>query len=51
MTYNEFRSFIEALHSLHNVPFTLCYTSAAGDLLPITNDEVGLALSYLEIIK
>lgn len=39
MSYIEFRSFIETVHSLHNIPFTLCYTSYAGDLLPITNDE------------
>uniref|UniRef100_A0A0M3IY55 Partitioning defective protein 6 (inferred by orthology to a C. elegans protein) n=1 Tax=Anisakis simplex TaxID=6269 RepID=A0A0M3IY55_ANISI len=38
-SYDEFRSLVEGLHSLHNIPFTLCYTSAAGDLLPITNDE------------
>lgn len=38
-SYTEFRSLIEGLHSLHSVPFTLCYTSSAGDLLPITNDE------------
>ncbi|KAI1730627.1 PB1 domain-containing protein [Ditylenchus destructor] len=39
MSYAEFRSFVESVHSLHNIPFTLCYTSVAGDLLPITNDE------------
>uniref|UniRef100_A0A0N5ARA3 PDZ domain-containing protein n=1 Tax=Syphacia muris TaxID=451379 RepID=A0A0N5ARA3_9BILA len=38
-SYIEFRSLVEGLHSLHSVPFTLCYTSSAGDLLPITNDE------------
>uniref|UniRef100_F1L5E6 Partitioning defective protein 6 n=1 Tax=Ascaris suum TaxID=6253 RepID=F1L5E6_ASCSU len=38
-SYAEFRSLVEGLHSLHNIPFTLCYTSSAGDLLPITNDE------------
>ncbi|MFH4976440.1 hypothetical protein AB6A40_003149 [Gnathostoma spinigerum] len=38
-SYTEFRSLVEGLHSLHNIPFTLCYTSSAGDLLPITNDE------------
>ncbi|VDD92674.1 unnamed protein product [Enterobius vermicularis] len=38
-SYVEFRSLVEGLHSLHSVPFTLCYTSSAGDLLPITNDE------------
>ncbi|KAE9555284.1 hypothetical protein FO519_001535 [Halicephalobus sp. NKZ332] len=37
--FAEFRSRIEDLHSLHNIPFTLCYTSNMGDLLPITNDE------------
>lgn len=39
MSYNEFRSFVETVHSLHSIPFTLCYTSYAGDLLPITNDD------------
>lgn len=38
--YAEFKKFVEDIHGLHNIPFTLCYTSAAGDLLPITNDEV-----------
>ncbi|TKR93138.1 hypothetical protein L596_007649 [Steinernema carpocapsae] len=37
--YQDFRNLIEGLHDLHNIPFTLCYTSVAGDLLPITNDE------------
>ena len=37
--YAEFKKFVEDIHGLHNIPFTLCYTSAAGDLLPITNDE------------
>ena len=41
ISFNEFRGRIEDLHSLHNIPFTLCYTSNMGDLLPITNDEVG----------
>jgi len=39
ISFNEFRGRIEDLHSLHNIPFTLCYTSNMGDLLPITNDE------------
>lgn len=39
MSHNEFKSFIETVHSLYNIPFTLCYTNYAGDLLPITNDE------------
>lgn len=39
MNHSEFRSFIETVHSLYHIPFTLCYTSYAGDLLPITNDE------------
>ncbi|CAI4226808.1 unnamed protein product [Auanema sp. JU1783] len=38
-TYDSFRSLVEKLHKLESVPFTLCYTSLAGDLLPITNDE------------
>lgn len=44
MTHVEFRSFVETIHSLHKIPFTLCYTSLAGDLLPITNDEVCIIL-------
>lgn len=40
MNYQEFRGFIENLHLMHNIPFTLCYNSTHGDLLPITNDEV-----------
>ncbi|KAL3091608.1 hypothetical protein niasHT_024190 [Heterodera trifolii] len=39
MSFSEFRSFIETVHSLHQIPFTLCYTSYTGDLLPITNDD------------
>jgi partitioning defective protein 6 len=39
LTFNQFRHKIGELHSLHNIPFTLCYTSNLGDLLPITNDE------------
>ncbi|GMR53640.1 hypothetical protein PMAYCL1PPCAC_23835, partial [Pristionchus mayeri] len=37
--YDNFLRFIENLHNLHQVPFTLCYTSKDGDLLPITNQE------------
>ncbi|VDN01641.1 unnamed protein product [Thelazia callipaeda] len=37
--YADFRALVEGLHSLHNIPFTLCYTSHSGDLLPITNDD------------
>jgi len=40
MSYLEFRGFIETIHSLHNIPFTLSYTSYSGDLLPITNNDV-----------
>lgn len=40
MSYDEFRHRVEDLHMLHKIPFTLCYTSNVGDLLPITNDEV-----------
>lgn len=40
MTYDQFRAFVEEKHSLKDIPFTLCYTSALGDLLPITNNEV-----------
>jgi len=39
MSYEEFRRFVDSVHSLQNIPFTLCYTSTYGDLLPITNDE------------
>lgn len=39
MSYLEFRGFIETIHSLHNIPFTLSYTSYSGDLLPITNND------------
>jgi partitioning defective protein 6 len=39
LTFNQFRNRIGDLHLLHNIPFTLCYTSNLGDLLPITNDE------------
>ncbi|KAK6056644.1 PB1 domain protein [Cooperia oncophora] len=38
-SYDSFRALVEKLHHLENVPFTLCYNSAGGDLLPITNDE------------
>uniref|UniRef100_A0A915PHR7 Uncharacterized protein n=1 Tax=Setaria digitata TaxID=48799 RepID=A0A915PHR7_9BILA len=38
-SYEDFRALVEGLHSLHNIPFTLCYTSHSGDLLPITNDD------------
>ena len=40
MSYGEFREFVAAKHALEDMPFTLCYTSTLGDLLPITNDEV-----------
>uniref|UniRef100_A0A914YT79 Uncharacterized protein n=1 Tax=Panagrolaimus superbus TaxID=310955 RepID=A0A914YT79_9BILA len=39
LTFNQFRNRIGDLHLLHSIPFTLCYTSNLGDLLPITNDE------------
>ncbi|CAJ0573265.1 unnamed protein product, partial [Mesorhabditis spiculigera] len=39
LTYKQFRTLVEGLHGLHNTPFTLCYTSQHGDLLPITNDD------------
>uniref|UniRef100_A0A1I7XI52 PDZ domain-containing protein n=1 Tax=Heterorhabditis bacteriophora TaxID=37862 RepID=A0A1I7XI52_HETBA len=38
-SYDNFRRLVEQLHHLESVPFTLCYNSAGGDLLPITNDE------------
>ncbi|KIH58288.1 PB1 domain protein [Ancylostoma duodenale] len=38
-SYDSFRGLVEKLHHLENVPFTLCYNAACGDLLPITNDE------------
>ncbi|KAL3998407.1 PB1 domain family protein [Acanthocheilonema viteae] len=38
-SYEDFRTLVEGLHSLHNIPFTVCYTSHSGDLLPITNDD------------
>jgi hypothetical protein len=42
MTYDQFRAFVEEKHSLKDIPFTLCYTSLVGDLLPITNNEVDI---------
>jgi len=36
----EFRELICTLHGLGHIPFTLCYTAAQGELLPITNDDV-----------
>ncbi|KAI6225730.1 hypothetical protein M3Y95_00727800 [Aphelenchoides besseyi] len=39
MTYAEFRDLVAHKHMLKEVPFTLCYTSTVGDLLPITNNE------------
>ncbi|KAI3415744.1 Partitioning defective protein 6 [Globodera pallida] len=55
MSYSEFRSFIETVHSLHQIPFTLCYTSYTGDLLPITNDDnfrksLDSARPYLQLL-
>uniref|UniRef100_A0A914HEJ2 PDZ domain-containing protein n=1 Tax=Globodera rostochiensis TaxID=31243 RepID=A0A914HEJ2_GLORO len=55
MSYAEFRSFIETVHSLHQIPFTLCYTSYTGDLLPITNDDnfrksLDSARPYLQLL-
>ncbi|CAG9529869.1 unnamed protein product [Cercopithifilaria johnstoni] len=38
-SYEHFRTLVEGLHSLHSIPFTVCYTSHSGDLLPITNDD------------
>jgi len=38
-TYSKFREIIESLHFLYKIPFTICYTSAQGDLLPITNED------------
>jgi len=35
----EFRGLIQELHRLKDIPFTLCYTDAQGDLLPINNDD------------
>ncbi|CAI2298710.1 unnamed protein product [Caenorhabditis sp. 36 PRJEB53466] len=39
VSYDGFRSLVEKLHHLESLPFTLCYTSVGGDLLPITNDD------------
>ncbi|GMT28557.1 hypothetical protein PFISCL1PPCAC_19854, partial [Pristionchus fissidentatus] len=39
LDFEYFRGLVENLHNLHQVPFTLCYTSKDGDLLPITNHE------------
>lgn len=36
---DSFRQHVESLHNLYNIPFTLCYTDAHGDLLPINNDD------------
>lgn len=39
-TYEHFRSLIERLHKLIEVPFVLSYTDPKdGDLLPINNDD------------
>lgn len=35
----QFWQLIESLHHLKSMPFTLCYTDAHGDLLPINNDD------------
>lgn len=35
----EFRSLVQELHRLRDIPFTLCYTDGQGDLLPINNDD------------
>lgn len=48
MGYKEFKKFVEDIHVLQNIPFTLCYTSGAGDLLPITNDEVIYLYNFLK---
>lgn len=44
-SHEDFRTLVEGLHSLHSIPFTVCYTSHSGDLLPITNDDVSYCSS------
>uniref|UniRef100_A0AC35U0E3 Partitioning defective 6 homolog beta n=1 Tax=Rhabditophanes sp. KR3021 TaxID=114890 RepID=A0AC35U0E3_9BILA len=39
MPYNDLRKLLEDMHFLQDIPFTICYTSTSGDILPITNDE------------
>ena len=39
LSFVEFYSLLEGLHSLQSVPFIITYTDADGDLLPINNDE------------
>lgn len=39
-TYEDFRTFIETLHRLSEVPFLISYSDPKdGDLLPINNDD------------
>ncbi|NP_001161627.1 Par-6-like protein [Saccoglossus kowalevskii] len=38
-TFEELYIFLERLHSLNDIPFSVCYTDPQGDLLPINNDD------------
>lgn len=39
-TYEDFKTFLENLHKLNEVPFLISYTDPKdGDLLPINNDD------------
>jgi partitioning defective protein 6 len=46
LKFEPFRDSVEKLHFLSEIPFTITYTDAHGDLLPINNDDnFNLALS------
>lgn len=38
-SHMELSALLERLHGLAGIPFNIAYTDAAGDLLPITNDQ------------
>ncbi|KAL4234130.1 Partitioning defective 6 beta [Mactra antiquata] len=46
LKFETFRESVQKLHFLKDIPFTITYTDAHGDLLPINNDDnFALALS------
>lgn len=53
LKFEEFKSELEQLHGLTDIPFFVYYTDPThGDLLPINNDDnFALGIKFLNIIK
>lgn len=48
-TYQDFRTFVNTIHKLHEIQFLVSYVDKDGDVLPINNDDnYARALSVAE---